>query len=255
MIEEALVEEEAVESPVAEEAEVEQQPDNDSETGTEEVNGAEADGEAEQEGEATEPHKANNKPPQWAMNRINQLTKEKHEERRKREELEARLGNNSGAEQPSHNYGQEDVYKAAGQILKQQKFDEACNNTYNTGKEEFGDDFDAALGNFALFGGIPDYVADIANQIPGGHKAMFAMGQDPDRIQHILTLPPVQMALEMQKLVGETPKASSAAQRPVSGAPAPIKPLAGGSAEVKKDPSKMSMADYVAWRDSQSKRK
>lgn len=188
-------------------------------------------------------------PPKWAQRRIDQLTREKHEERRQREVLEARLAQVAPpADTSTPTLTQADVDARATQIanerVKQTQFDDACNKAYEQGKTEFKD-FDQALGNFAMLGGLPKEFLDIATKIPEGHKVLYALGKNPEEASRILALPALDMALEVARLSEKVAKPSA---KPVSSAPAPIEPI-DGTARVESDPDKMSTAEWMRWRN------
>ena len=185
--------------------------------------------------------------PAWVQRRIDQLTREKHEERRKREALEAQLtkpAETSTDTPPS----QEQIEARAGQLaqaqLKQAKFDEACNTAYTKGKSEF-QDFDDTLRTFGMLGGLTPEFLEVATDLPDGHKVLYALGKNPEEASRVLCLPPLKMAAELARMAD---KLGKTAPKPVSGAPAPITPV-DGTTRVEKDPEKMSMDDWMRWRN------
>lgn len=185
--------------------------------------------------------------PAWVQRRIDQLTREKHEERRKREALEAQLvqPGDTTSEKP---LTQEQIETRADQIaqarLKQTKFDEACNTAYTKGKTEFKD-FDDTLRTFGMLGGLTPEFLEVATDLPDGHKVLYALGKNPEEASRVLSLPPLKMAAELARMAD---KLGKTAPTPVSGAPAPITPV-DGSSRVEKDPEKMSTEEWMRWRN------
>lgn len=213
----------------------------------------------------------------WAQKRIDALTAEKHQERREKEALkqqteallaqlaEARKTGSPTADQTATNTAAQQQNKSvnlseaeiearaltkADEIARQRAFTTACNHTYEAGKEEF-DDFDRTINTFTMFGGIPTAVLDIVTEMPKGHSVLYALGKDPDLIEKITKLPPAKQALELARLENNLSKPVAKA---ISGAPAPVKPI-DGAGRAEEDPSRMSMDEYVAWREKTARKK
>lgn len=93
-------------------------------------------------------------PKTWAERRIDKLTWEKNEERRQREALEAQLRqyqqpadqSQPSAEKP---LTAEQIRAEAKRLLEQERFDEACNKTFEAGKKDFPD-WEASLRTFGM---------------------------------------------------------------------------------------------------------
>lgn len=191
---------------------------------------------------------ANEKPKNdWVQRRIDQLTREKHEEKRQREALEAQLRTyqqpTQGQQPTNQPAGQTDVMKAAEQILKQRDFDAACNKVFDAGKTEFSD-WDSSLRTFQMLGGAPAEFLEAVTTMDGGHKVLHHLGQNPEEAERLLSLPPLRMALELARIESAVGQVKPP---PVSNAPAPITPVGGKSAPV--EPEEFaSTADYIAWK-------
>jgi len=183
----------------------------------------------------------------WVQRRIDQLTREKHEEKRQREALEARLRELQPQQETT---GQpmtaEQIRSEAKRLIEQERFDEACNKVFDAGKGEFGGDWDSSLRTFQMLGGAsPDFLQAITS-MDHGHKVLHALGQDPETAERVLSLPPLRMALELARLEAKV-GASAPTPKPVSKAPAPITPVGGKSAPV--EPAEFaSTAEYIAWK-------
>lgn len=192
------------------------------------------------------------KTPKWVQRRIDQLTREKYEERRQREALEATLSSmrTVGAEstetsstQPTQAEIDARVQRAAREQLRVQQFNDACNRAYEAGKKEFKD-FDDSLRNFGMLGGLPQEFLEIASSMPDGHKVLYALGKNPEEASRVLSLPPLQMAMELARVADKVTKQPSKA---VSGAPAPIQPVDGTVKGSSEPPENID--DWMRWRN------
>ena len=209
------------------------------ETDTEQPEKAEVEPEPEPE------PKPKHKP--WFQERIDQLTREKYDERRQREALEAEVARFREANPDAPPSKDVEIKAEAAKIVAQAKFDEKCNNVYSSGAEEFSD-FDEKLGNFRHLGGLPPQVLEAVTELPDAHKVLHALGSDMDEAMRIFSLPPVPMAVALAKL-----SAAPAKAKPVSNAPPPIKPIIGTPKAGEPDPEKMSMEEWYKWREAQVK--
>lgn len=214
--------------PVSEEPAIEQAP----ETGTEQP-----------EQQAEEPEKPKHKP--WFQARIDELTKEKHDERRAREALEAKVRQYEALtpeETPAVGNHQDAVRKEAEALVQRQQFDKRCDDVYSSGAKDFPD-FDQKLNEFRHLGGLPPQFLEAVTQLPDAHKVLHALGSDLDQAAHIMSLPPIPQAVALAKLSATAPK-------PVSSAPPPIKPI-DGSPRGEKNPDDMTTAEWMEWREKQ----
>lgn len=186
----------------------------------------------------------------WFQERIDQLTREKHDERRAREALEATLAEmrtNPDNPQPKADV-QTLAKQEAAKIVEQQRFDDKCNEVYSSGKAEF-QDFDDTIANFRMLGGLPVPVLEAVNQLPDAHKVLYALGSDMDEAARILNMAPVPMAVALAKL-----SMSPAKAKPVSNAPPPINPIGGQARGGETDPEKMSIDEWMKWRETSLKK-
>ncbi|WP_175017332.1 hypothetical protein [Burkholderia aenigmatica] len=199
----------------------------------------------EQPAGAVEPQPQERPKNDWVQRRIDQLTREKHEEKRQREALEARLRElQPDTATPNAQPMTADQIRAeAKRLIEQEKFDAACNKVFDAGKTEFPD-WDASLRTFQMLGGASPEFLEAVTAMDAGHKVLHHLGQHPEEAERLLSLPPLRMTLELARL--ET-TVGQAKPPPVSKAPAPISPVGGKSAPV--EPEEFATtADYVAWR-------
>jgi hypothetical protein len=183
----------------------------------------------------------------WVQRRIDQLTREKHEEKRQREALEAQLQQYrqpaETTQQPSQRQmSADDVRAEAKRLIQQEKFDDACNKVFDAGKTEFPD-WDSSLRTFQMLGGASPEFLEAVTAMDAGHKVLHHLGQNPETAERLLSLPPLRMALELARLESTVGQAKP---KPVSNAPAPINPIGGRSAPV--EPEEFaSAAEQIAW--------
>lgn len=116
----------------------------------------------------------------------------------------------------------------------QQKLDEA--------RKKYADFDDVALDvplSQAVIDALPalDNAGDVA----------YWLGSNPDDASRIARLSPAQAAIELGRISERISRPASPAPRNVP--PAPIKPVTGNSGAMKA-PEEMSMAEYIAWRNS-----
>lgn len=193
----------------------------------------------------------------WFQKRIDDLTREKYEARRQADALAAQLEAWQRAQvQPEQDDGkprqitQADIDRMVDQKAEakaaQAAFDAECNAAYEKGKQSFPD-FETALGNFRLLGGLPPQLVDAAIATGEAHKVLYELGKDPDEATRIMSLSPTRMAVELAKKAVSAP-----APKPVSKAPAPVRPI-DGNARVSDSPEHMTMDQFIAWREKNSK--
>jgi hypothetical protein len=202
---------------------------------------------AEQTAAAVEQPQQEKPKSDWVQRRIDQLTREKHEEKRQREALEAQLRQlqPQTEHQPGQQMTPDQIRAEAKRLIQQEKFDEACNSVFDAGKKEFSAEWDSSLRTFQMLGGAPAEFLEAVTAMDHGHKVLHALGQDPEAAERLLSLPPLRMALELARLEAKVAQASPPKQ--VSKAPAPITPVGGKSAPV--EPAEFgSTAEYIAWK-------
>lgn len=217
-------------------------------------------GEAQSGAQAEEGKEPAKKSP-WFQRRIDQLTGEKYDLKHHNEalinqnaELIKRLSTGERAEDDSaaRSLSAADIdrlaMKRAGEIAAQRAFDDACNKAYAAGKSEFSD-FDTALQNLKMLGGAPVGLLEIATDLKDGHKVLYHLAKNPDEAERVFALPPTKQAVELARMETQLGKAPS---RPISNAPAPITPIGGVSKEATGDPEKMTMDEFIKWREKRS---
>ena len=186
----------------------------------------------------------------WVQRRIDQLTREKFEERRQREALETQLRQYqqpAEAESSDRPMTAEQIRAEAKRLVQEERFNEACNKTFEAGKKDFPD-WDASLRTFGMLGGASQEFLEAITAMDAGHKVLHHLGQNPEAAERLLSLPPIRMAMELSRLEASLSKAAP----PVSKAPPPISPVGGRAAPA--EPTEFgSTEEYVAWRKSHRK--
>ena len=86
-------------------------------------------------------------------------------------------------------------------------------------------------------------------ELDAGHKVVAELANDPAEATRILALSPVKMALALAKLEDSLARKPAPAPKPVSAAPAPIKPIAS-TARAEVTPDKMTPEQYQRWWNS-----
>lgn len=215
-----------------------------------------------------------------SQKRIDALTREKWEEIRARsaaerraQELEEQLNTLRSGQQPATPAAPAQVAAAAAAapvapvnldalvnerartLQQQQAFNARCNEVYSKGKQDIPD-FDAALQNFSIFGGLGAHqtLVQASTTLPDGHKVLHFLGTNLDDAGRILQLPPIEQAIELSNIANRL-----RAGPIVSSAPAPITPLAGGGGqpEVRPDDNGdfKTQEDFRAWKAKQFKKR
>lgn len=89
-----------------------------------------------------------------------------------------------------------------------------------------------------------------------GPKVAYHLAQHPEESARIAGMSPLAAARELGKIEAtlSTAKAAEPEPKKVTSAPTPPTPIGSGRSTVG-DPGKMSMSDYMAWRDAQRKQK
>lgn len=196
-------------------------------------------------------------PNAWALKRINELTRQRHEAERTAQAksgeaeryrlLVEQMRNGDEVEkqpvpgeQPNID---ELVDKRAKQLAQHQAIAERGRSVATVGAEAYPD-FQSAVVTLDALGITQDSVESILG-MDDAHKVLYSLGKNPEEAARILSLPPIQQGRELERLAL---KAGQPAPKAVSSAPAPVTPVDGTSAS-EKDPAKMSTAEWMKWRE------
>jgi hypothetical protein len=188
----------------------------------------------------------------WFQQRIDELTREKHEARRQADQLATYLRTIQQGQQPvsQQQEGQppagyvpaSEVGRIAAQQLEAHQFNMACNDIADHGETTYRD-FQTAVQNFQSLGGPPPALLEAVTALgkEEGAKVYYELGMNPDEAMRLARLSPARMAVEVAKMA-----AKPAPSKPVSKLPPPITPIAAGRAEPGGEPD--AKRDPAAWR-------
>jgi hypothetical protein len=181
-----------------------------------------------------EPDKPKRTP--WYMERIGELTRKNSELNKKLEAKPAEVAPGTDDEQK--------VLARAEQIVARREFEGRAGKTFEAGNKEFGAAEFAEKCNVVAnmgFGDRADFMEIVTDPdiIPDGHKLLSALADDPDEAQKIARLPPAKMAAALVRYQSNMKQP----EKPISSAPAPIKPI-GGTA---KPSAPTDTDDIKAW--------
>jgi hypothetical protein len=216
-------------APPAEQAQPVEQVSNEVESNSPEATTEQTQEQQETDAQQTEAQK---KEP-WFQKRINEQTRKYYEAERRAQELQHRLAHYEQRQIQPPEQQQQPVdintlaEHRAAQLLAERSFNEACNKVYAEGSKEY-QNFDAAVGNLQLVGVHREFL-EAATSTDAGHKILHHLGQMENlaEAERILKLPPVQMGRELARLES---RLNQPVAKPVSKAPAPIKPIGTGGA-------------------------
>lgn len=204
------------------------------------------------------------KKPKWVEPAINRLTREKHEARRRLEQIEkerdvykalaeGRVGPDGATLPPSPEKFETDVQARARQMIEQQRTQERTKTLIDEGVKEFGrDEWDAKAGVIGSLGATenPAFMRAIV-AVPAGQKIISALADDPDKTVALLAMDPVEMAAELGRMSAEI---AAPKPRQMSKAPRPVEPIGGRATPEPNiyDTANMSMAEWVKLRNKQA---
>lgn len=200
-------------------------------------------------GEEQTEEKPKQKP--WFQRRIDELTRQRYEaERRAEAALQLLQGKGEGEEpKPGEKLSEAEVERRAlakaQELAAEQAFNQECNRIYEAGVKAFSD-FDDAIQNFRMLGGLTPPMIEAAAATDMPEKVLYELGSNPDEAERIIKMTPTRMGVELAKLAQKL----SAPKPAVSKAPPPIKPV-DGAGKGEKDPDKMSDAEWMEWRNKQ----
>ena len=245
----------------------------DAETGAAEVSEIEAPAVAETETSASAVSETTEKPEprpaSWEVTRINQITRERHEEarmrvlaERERDELRAQVAKPATPQSEIEARAEALATEKFSRYQEEQRtrtWNETCNRVADAGISEYPD-FDATVATLNATGAMKTELIEAALEISDkdAHKVLYQLGKNPAEAARIAELSPARMAAALAKIAASVsaPPAPASAARAVSRAPAPIDPVSGGKAgSAETDPEKMTAEQYATWFEALNKRR
>jgi hypothetical protein len=210
--------------------------------------------------------------PKAAQDRIDRLTRERYEAQRERDQLrdEWRRFQQQQAQQvppTPEERARQQGYQQRQQEELGRTFDQACNDLYVSGRQEYGAEMDDAVQALKAVGWGDRHDALAAlTQLEGGHRVYRELARDLDRAARVLNLPPMAMAMELTRMAGGPSSAAPAPQSvpdsdaggrvEVSRAPEPVRHIGGRSTQQERplDHPQVSMAEFIRRRDREQRR-
>lgn len=205
----------------------------------------------------------------WYETRIDGLTREKYEQadkisklERDFEELKARATTSTPTAAPvvdpnkkPINLTQDEfnaaVKKQAGEEVALASFNDQCNKVFNAGKDSF-EDFESSIDAFKKLGGLPIPTVEIALEMDAPEMLIYNLSKNLDRAAEIFKLSPAKQALALTKFSAEIEKQVKEDKK-TSKETTTLRPVVGGTRTTSEpDPEKMSMQEFIAWREKQT---
>lgn len=216
------------------------------------------------------------KPTPKFRERFSDVYRNWREEQRRNEELMAvlqRLAPQEKAEEPKapsleqHGYNEVEYQKAlveyaraearreAQETLKREREEaqkQARTESFRNREAEFAesveDYFDVV---YSPSTPISQAMAEVIAESDHGAQLAYHLGKNPDVARSIYNLPPIMAARELGRLEA---KLSAPKPPPVSKAPPPPPKIDASEPEAERDPDKMSMDEWLKWRNKQLRR-
>ena len=160
-------------------------------------------------------------------------------------------------------------YQARQQEELGRTFDQSCNDLYVKGRQEFGAEMDDAVAALRAVGWADRHDALAAvTRLENGHRVYRELARDLDKAARVLTLSPMDMAMELTRMAYDAgrPAASAPQSVPdsdmarsvpeVSRAPEPVRHIGGRSTQAERplDHPSVTMAEFIRRRDRDQRR-
>jgi hypothetical protein len=189
----------------------------------------------EPEQEATEPadpettktDDAEAEPAEDADKRMARMAHEMREAKKQARQLKAELQELKGQRPPAEPDAELDrkVQERAEQLSRQKVFVDVCNDIYKQGVDTYGKAaWDSEIKELSSMAGqyVPPVIIEAAQDAGNPHQILHYLAENPDEYEVLLNQPVHKTAVQIAKIAAKlhTPK-------PVSKAPAPIRPVTG----------------------------
>lgn len=203
---------------------------------------AEAEEAGSEEPEKPEPEKpVEKKKISWELRRINEETNKRREAERRAAELDAEIKRLRGADKPATTEepavldteqirarARDEIRQEEAVRLATERFNEACNKTFEQGVAAYGQDFENAASTLtqALGDEIqkrPEFL-QVITDLENGHQVYYELSRNPEEAERLLKMPSHKMILELGRM---SDKVAKPAVKPISKAPAPVSPVGG----------------------------
>lgn len=223
----------------------------------------------------TEPPPAEEPLPAAAQARIDRLTRERYEAQRERDQIRAEWQRWQQQQQQTpptpEQRARQEGYQQRQQEELGRTFDQACNDLYLRGRQEYGAEMDDAVAALRAvgWGDRHDALAAVT-QLENGHRVYRELARDLDRAARVLAMPPMAMAMELTRMASASPPSThqiapqsvpvseSGTRSPVevSRAPEPVRHIGGRSVQAERplDHPQVTMAEFIRRRDRDQRR-
>lgn len=185
----------------------------------------------------------------WAHDRIDELTRQRREAERQADYWKARATQTVDIE--SLNY-EDQIAERTIQRTRQEQAETAKASAEQLAAEAFGyreaiarerfTDYDVVTRNPTLR--ITPAMAQVIHDSEAGPDLAYHLGKNPAEAAQIAGLPTHLQAAALGRLEALVTAPKAAPKLPA----APVRPISGMASGGDKDPSSMSMAEYIAWR-------
>ncbi len=189
----------------------------------------------------------------WAHERIDELTRQRREAERQAEYWRAMAQQKANIDDLDYDD------QIAARVTARQREEMAQSAEYavrsvaqqvfearEAGVRERYADYDIVAKNPSL--PITNEMAEVILESDAGPELAYHLGKNPAEAARIARLNPRLQAAELGKLEVRLTAPKPAAKQP----PQPIQPVNGIAAGGARDPDKMSMSEYIAWRNGQN---
>lgn len=179
----------------------------------------------------------------WELRRINEETNKRREAEKREAAAVAELARLRAGEKPApatEEPAPVDIEQLRAQTrdqirqeealnLANERFNAACNETFEKGKTLFGQDFEHAADTMSKALGDemqrrPEFLQVIVNELDNGPQVYYDLSKNLEEAERILKLPTAKMILEIGRM---NDKVAKPVVKPISKAPAPVSPVGG----------------------------
>lgn len=183
------------------------------------------------------------KKPSWELRRISEETNKRREAEKRISEMETELKRLRAAktepvaaEEPAtvdieqlRAQTRDQIRQEEAINLANERFNAACNETFEKGKALFGHDFENAADTMSKALGDemmkhPEFLQVIVNELDNGPQVYYELSKNLEEAERILKLPTAKMILEIGRM---DDKVAKPVVKPISKAPAPVAPVGG----------------------------
>lgn len=193
------------------------------------------------------------KVPEGVQKRIDEVTRKRREAERRAERAERELAELKGRDLSNLDWEDQIAEKTYSRSQEaqikndRQAVQELTQEAYQARAEVAATkypDYHTVVGNPAL--PITPAMAEAIMDSDYGPEVAYHLGKNPNEAARIANLNPVSQARELGRLEALVSQPRQVKQP----AAAPVNPVGARAAATQKDPSKMTMAEYAAWRNA-----